>query len=198
MFYKAAYLLVYIWYRSIFFVKVYGRENLPEGGVMVCANHSSLQDPVLAALAVGAGNKLRFMAKEELFKNRFFRWLITSLGAFPINRSANDIAAMRKSVEILKAGNKLLIFPEGHRVREGEQDSANAKAGYHMLAVMADISVVPLYITRRKRVFRRISLVFGQPFKPVKMNGAAMSEQARSLMDTIEQLGKAVGKRREG
>ena len=72
---------IYFGYRII------GRENIPEGGCVVCPNHIQLSDPPFAAVALSHRTPLRLMAKKELFQgNKLFAWLIAALGAFPVDR----------------------------------------------------------------------------------------------------------------
>ena len=81
---------IYFGYRII------GRENIPEGGCVVCPNHIQLSDPPFAAVALSHRTPLRLMAKKELFQgNKLFAWLIAALGAFPVDREGADITAIK-------------------------------------------------------------------------------------------------------
>ena len=65
--------LVGFYYKVFLGLKVTGRENIPENEAFVlCANHLSLQDPILLTLVMG--KRVRYMAKEELFKNKFLAY----------------------------------------------------------------------------------------------------------------------------
>ena len=107
---------IYFGYRII------GRENIPEGGCVVCPNHIQLSDPPFAAVALSHRTPLRLMAKKELFQgNKLFAWLIAALGAFPVDREGADITAIKTALSSVKAGQKLIIFPQGTRgAAEGE------------------------------------------------------------------------------
>ena len=84
-----------------------GGDNLPRSGpVIVACNHKSLADPVVAGMV--CRRPLRYMAKKELFVNPYLRRLITSLGAFPLDRGAGDREALVRALEILKEGGLLL------------------------------------------------------------------------------------------
>ncbi len=77
--------IVNIAFHIAFNVHFEGRENIPDGETVIYAsNHRSYADPPLVGCS--AKGKFAFMAKEELFKNRFFAWLIRNLGAFPVSR----------------------------------------------------------------------------------------------------------------
>ena len=74
--------LVALAFHIFFGYRVIGRENIPEGGCVVCPNHVQLSDPPFAAVALGGKTPLRLMAKKELFRKKIFAWLIAALGAF--------------------------------------------------------------------------------------------------------------------
>ena len=83
------------------------------------------------------------MAKKELFRKKIFAWLIAALGAFPIDREGADITAIKTALGSVRAGQKLIIFPQGTRhAAEGE-----TKKGAAMLAVKTRAPILPMYIT---------------------------------------------------
>ena len=143
--------------------KVVGRENIPAGGCVVCPNHIQLSDPPFAAVALSHRTPLRLMAKKELFhKNKIFTWLIAALGAFPIDREGADITAIKTALGCVRAGQKLIIFPQGTRgAADGE-----TKKGAAMLAVKTRAPVLPMYITEGKGFRCKATVVIGKPFQP--------------------------------
>ena len=113
--------LVALAFHIFFGYRVIGRENIPEGGCVVCPNHVQLSDPPFAAVALGGKTPIRLMAKKELFRKKIFAWLIAALGAFPIDREGADITAIKTALGSVRAGQKLIIFPQGTRhASEGE------------------------------------------------------------------------------
>lgn len=142
---------------------VIGQENVPEeGGAIYAVNHRSNWDVVMAGLA--CPRKLRFMAKSELFQNKLFGGLIRRLGAFPVRRGRGDIGAVRSAVKILSGGEMMLMFPEGRRVRnEEEQQRTDAKAGIALIAATAKVPVIPVYISGKYRWMSKITVVMGEP-----------------------------------
>ena len=70
------------WYN----IKVIGKENIPEGdGFLVCSNHYSATDPIKISYAF-RGHQVHYMAKKEIFRIPLVKQLITTLGAFPVDR----------------------------------------------------------------------------------------------------------------
>ena len=167
-------------------LKSVGMENIPEGPAVVCANHSSYFDPLLLALAFTRRHYLRFMAKKELFRVPIVGWAIRNAGAFPVDRKANDVGAIRTAMRILKDGAKLMMFPEGTRV--AEDDATAAKAGAIRLASKLKVPLLPVYIPRRKPLFKPLRITVGTPYyvDDSGHNGSALAEE---LMKKISALG---------
>lgn len=142
--------------------KVTGRENIPAGGCVICPNHSDVIDPPLVAAAMGNKYSIRIMAKKELFSKKWFGRLLTWLGAFPVDRSRADIAAIKTALQAVKDGNKLLIFPQGTR----DADEGETKGGAAMLAIKTKAPIVPVYVTENKGFRTHAHVIFGEPFYP--------------------------------
>ena len=167
----------------LFPLSVQGRENLPEGGAVLCSNHASAWDPILVALKIPRTVPLRFMAKAELFRNPVLGWLLRHLGAFPIHRGANDLAAMKTAMKCLQEGQKLIVFPEGTRVEE--EGGASAKGGAVMLSTRTGVPMVPIYCGGRKRLFHRDTIVFGEPYSPVIAGRRPTPEENRDIAEEL-------------
>lgn len=173
---------------KIFFpLTIRGLENIPEGGAMVCANHSSMLDPLLIALAFGRNEHLRFMAKKELFSVPVVGKIITGAEAFPVDRGNNDLGAIRTALRFLKSGCKVMLFPEGTRV--SEDDAVAAKNGAISLASRTGVPIVPVYLGREKRLFRKTELVIGTPYILGRVARDQYDELAGELMGKIYELG---------
>ena len=82
------------------------------------------------------------MARESLFRFAPFRWLIRSLNAFPVRRGTADLAAVKEALRRLKAGNVVLVFPEGTRTRDGSIGPMHG--GPAAIAARAGVPMVPM------------------------------------------------------
>ena len=91
-------------------------------------------------------------------------FLLKKAGIFGVKRGKADVAALKEALRILKGGEKLLMFPEGTRVKEGEVSEAHTGAA--MFATRTSAPLVPIYIQQKKRRFRRTTVIFGEPFHP--------------------------------
>ncbi len=168
-------------------VKVFHRERVPEGACLICANHSSNADPPMICLAAGHKHFIRIMAKQELMDIPVIGWVFNKIGTFGVDRGNSDLNAIKTAMKVLKGGDKLLMFPEGTRVAEGQSGSAHT--GAVMLAMKTGVPVVPVFSTRTKRLFHRSRLVFGEPYviKPAGKRATPQEyeEQAQLLLEKI-------------
>ena len=146
----------------IYRVKVNGRENIPDGAAMLCANHSNWTDPLLIMYAARNCGHLHIMAKKELFKIIGLNWILRWIGSFPVDRKNADIAAVKTTMKYLKKGDKIVIFPEG--TRSSCDNEVSAKSGAVRIADRMNAPVVPIYIPRRKRLFGTVEIVIGEPY----------------------------------
>src|SRR5438046_434092 len=98
--------------RPLFRPQVRGRENVPAGGFVLCANHLSGFDSLAVAYALG-GRPARSMAKNELFAIPVLGRLVRLLGAFPAH------GGLEHATAFAAAGEAVVVFPEGARRRPG-------------------------------------------------------------------------------
>ena len=107
-------------FKLLYRYKTIIEEPLPlVGGMIIASNHISNSDPVLLGLSQKK-RRLFFMAKIELFKNKFFGALIRALGAFPVERGAGDGKAIKTGEDLIRDGEIMTIFIEGGRSKTGE------------------------------------------------------------------------------
>lgn len=111
--------------------RITGAENLPpRGGALITSNHISGYDTVFIPWAVMKNYPLQMVwapAKEELFQNKFLGWLFASWGAFPVKRRRDVKAA--KVINALLNSEKVMLFPEGTRNKEGILGKGNRGVG---------------------------------------------------------------------
>lgn len=148
-------------------VEYHGRENEPaEGAFIAYSNHTSFFDPVFTACAIK--RPLFFMAKSDLLKSRFMRWVFKLCNVVPVHRGENDIAALRKVCEIVNRGDCVGIYPQGTRIPQDKPKREEALAGIGLMANRTKASLVPVTICYGKknlkpRVFRKVHVYIGKP-----------------------------------
>ncbi|HNX82141.1 MAG TPA: lysophospholipid acyltransferase family protein [Candidatus Omnitrophota bacterium] len=141
--------LMILWCKICFHLHVEGTKNIPShGGFILACNHVSYLDPVF--LGASCPRKLNFMARKELFENKFFGPFITGLNAFPVKRDSADIGALKEALKRVKRGGCLVVFPEATR-KSGPED-VDPKAGIGFIAAKAQAPIIPCFITGAEKV----------------------------------------------
>lgn len=182
-FYHVIYAVVWPFFNLFHPVRAVGREHIPEGAALICPNHTKASDPFFVVFAFKRKHVMRAMAKAEVMRVPVIGWLLGKAGVFGVNRGAADINAVKTALRFLKEGRKLLMFPEGTRVEEGE--NVEAKTGAAMFAVRTGAPIVPVYIPAKKRWFRPTTVVIGQPFYPKVADRKGTSEEYRAIADDL-------------
>lgn len=187
--------ILYPFYKLLYRFKVKNKGAVPsEGGVIIACNHMSFADPVLLGLA--EKRRLYFMAKSELFRNKFAAAVIRALGAFPVERGAGDGKALKTGADILKEGNVMTIFIEGTRTKTGEL--LRPRSGCALVAQQMQIPVVPCCITKRNfnHMFSKTIIHFGNPLSPGEL-GLPEGSGRRELKNATNMIMGEIKKMRE-
>ncbi|MBN2456177.1 MAG: (d)CMP kinase [Sedimentisphaerales bacterium] len=175
-----------------FHLRFYGTENIPDkGGFLLVSNHQSYLDPIFCG--VGLKRHLFYLARDSLFDNRFFGWLLGSVNTIPVKRDKADLSSIRKVIAKLSMGQGVCLFPEGTRSIDGK--IAPFKAGFGLLARRAKVAVVPVLIDgafecwpRHRRIFTPGSIVvcFGRTIKAEQLNKMSDRDLAKYLTDKLK------------
>ncbi|UOO36894.1 1-acyl-sn-glycerol-3-phosphate acyltransferase [Oscillospiraceae bacterium CM] len=188
--YRWLYIILRLFLFPFYWLRFRGRENVPKGAAVFCANHTSNLDPIFVGFAAGINNHLHMMGKKELFDVPILSAFYRAAGSFPVDRSISDVGAIRKTLKYLKEGEKMLIFPEGQRVRGDEK--VEAKLGAVKMADQMNVPVVPVYIPSGKRIFHRYTIVIGVPYlvnpERKKLSNDAYVRLADDMMEKIAHL----------
>jgi 1-acyl-sn-glycerol-3-phosphate acyltransferase len=189
--YPVVKVFVRLYYLIMFKITIVGKENVPtEGNGVLCCNHISNYDPL--TMAVYLDRLPRYIAKKELFRNKFLGALLRNLKAFPVDRETiMDMKAFKTAINVLKGGEMLGIFAEGTRVKEGEEKAA--KAGVAMFALKGDAPVIPVAISGEYRFRSEIRIEFGKPisleeYRGGKITTAIMEEITEKIMGKVQEM----------
>ncbi len=184
MLYKILKIILYPIFKLIFLFKVKDRpKHIPEKNLIICANHKSLLDPILLALA--SKREINFMAKKELYNNKFFGYILRKLYAFPVNRGNNDIDAVRQSIKVLKQDKLLGIFPEGTRVKDSEISRENFKDGVALIATKTNSNILPVRIRGKYGLFSRVTVEFKDIIKVEDFDSTNKKNLYQNIMDEV-------------
>ena len=178
-------------FRFWFHIEFYGQENQPQDrGYILCCNHRSALDPVLIAQKIK--RPIRYMAKMELFQNKFVSFIIRHLGAFPVARGKGDTSAIETAVETVKSGRVLGLFPEG--TRSHDDQLLRFKSGAALIASQSGGDLLPAAIWYGGKGFRsKVVIRYGKPIANsrilIEENSAKQVKAAVALLrDEVEKL----------
>jgi len=118
------------------------RELIPEsGGALIVANHVSYLDPPM--IAASFRKPIYCLARKTLFKG-FLGWLLPRIQVLPVDRGKGDLAGLKRILNLLKEGNRVVIFPEGTRSPDGTLQAAEAGIGF--IIAKCEVPVIPVRI----------------------------------------------------
>jgi 1-acyl-sn-glycerol-3-phosphate acyltransferase len=155
--------------RIFFRFRILHRERMIQSGpVIVAMNHQSYFDPPLAGNA--CDRAIYFLARRSLLNVPVLRWLLPKLNVIPVNQEGIDRSALKALIQVIKAGNGALVFPEGSRTLDGNLQPGLPGIGLVIAKTLAP--VVPMRIFGAHEAWPRdggrmrfhpITVVVGEP-----------------------------------
>jgi 1-acyl-sn-glycerol-3-phosphate acyltransferase len=151
---------------GLFRLQAAGVENVPDGGAVLAANHTSNFDPWPLGFPLWPQRQLFFMGKAELF-NPLLGPILRGGGAFPVRRGEGDVQAIETAVRLCREGKVVAMFPEGTRREKGlrKKFTARPRNGSARIALAADVPLIPAAIKGTDRLLSlgRLRVVYGPP-----------------------------------
>jgi 1-acyl-sn-glycerol-3-phosphate acyltransferase len=179
-------------FRSLFGLRITGREHLiTDGAVLVASNHQSFLDPPLIGNLYQ--DEIVFLARKTLFKG-FFKWLYPQWNAIPVDQDRPDMASLKTIIRKLKEGNRVLVFPEGARTLDGKL--GEAAPGIGLIAAKSGAVIQPVRISGARDAlprgsarlrFARITVAVGPPLRltPQEIKDASGKEGYEKIAKRI-------------
>ncbi len=182
---------IYIYCKIVYRFKVIGKENIPKKeAVIICGNHRSFLDPPL--IEITCGRYTRFLAKEELTKNKFLAFLGIVFDAILVKRDSKEVKALKESLQTLKNGDCLALFPEG--TRNGLEKGETVKDGAAFFAVRSGAKVLPCGIKGGEKGNRKVIITYGKPLDFSEFKGnkdkEVLDKVTNQIMENIISLTK--------
>jgi 1-acyl-sn-glycerol-3-phosphate acyltransferase len=181
-------------FRILFRIEYSGLGHIPVGGpALIVPNHQSYLDPMLVGAAIP--RSVRYMAMKKLFKWRPVAAFLKFYGAFPVSLRSADKGAIKTCIRFLRAGELVMIFPEGGRSRDGKL--LEFFQGFARIALIEQVPIVPVTISGAHRVWSpyqrlprpgKVRLTFHPPIHPgdFPLGGEPRAVQiARKVEETI-------------
>lgn len=198
--YRVLWCVVFALVKTLFRLRVEGKENFPRGPFILAPMHRSFIDTPIAAMLTM--RRLRFMGKESLWDNKPLGAFLSVMGGFPVERGTADRVALRAAGDVLALGEPLVMFPEGTRRTGDRVRRADMLDGPAFVAARAGVPIVPVGLGGTVRALpvgarvprpRRVVAVVGDPLHPPpKVRGRvprrAVSKLTDALFDELNDL----------
>ena len=152
---------LFIWFRpKKVFISKDAKKPL-KGGLILMSNHISLKDPLYIQTCI-ISRRHHFVAATELFKTKFNNWLFKkAFLCIEIDRNNFSMASFREINTHLEMGEMITMFPEGH-VNVQSEEINQFKGGIVMMAYKTHSPILPVYITKRKHWWNRLTIFMGE------------------------------------
>ncbi len=149
-----------IWMRPKVYYAADRKKCHPKDGIVIAPNHVSFFDPIMV-YCVFWRRRLNFLATKDLYKNKLFSWMLTTVGCIQVDKQNFNMRSMHAVVDRLKAGKAIVIYPEG-QVNE-QEGTLSYKSGAVLMATLAGVPIQPVYNVPLKKWYRRREAVIGEP-----------------------------------
>jgi 1-acyl-sn-glycerol-3-phosphate acyltransferase len=191
-------LFVYTLSKIVWRIKFCGTEHIPNdlpGGLLVTPNHQTYLDPFWVVVPIH--RKLRFMAWDKAYNRKIIGGLMKFFGAFPVNIERGNKESYKKSIEVLREGGTLVIFPEGSR-EFADGKILPFKSGAARIAIEANVPILPVTIRganrvwsqemKRPKLFRKIEIIYHPIIQTNLPEGEAGRDYAIKLTTEMEKV----------
>jgi 1-acyl-sn-glycerol-3-phosphate acyltransferase len=183
-------LLVYIGYRpKVIYANPERKKMGFDKPVVFTCNHVSHKDGILIAVLLWKYRIHILSAKDQMEKSWVVGQVLSNNRAIPVNRFGLDTGWIKESIRVMKEGNSMIIFPEGHTSKTGEMDKF--RPGFALLATMAGSEVVPIAIDGNYNFLfgKRLRVVVGEPMPLDKAEaGQRNSEHLQNQADKFREI----------
>ncbi|MFH1067148.1 MAG: lysophospholipid acyltransferase family protein [bacterium] len=142
--YHIARTLCFIFFRLFYDVRVEGEENVPDTGCLIVANHASFLDPPLVGAFI-TKEPIHYLARKSLFRPPVMDKLLPLVNSVPVDQDRPDMAGTKKIISLLRAGEKVLVFPEGTRTEDGKLQPG--QPGIGLVIAKAQVPVLPVHVS---------------------------------------------------
>ncbi len=182
---------------------LHGNKKAGKGACIFVGNHYSMFDVFYPLQATWEG--IHYITKRSVLeKPVLWKWG-KRIGAIGVARDGSDARAVIDAIRVLKAGEKLCMFPEGTRNREENGEFLPFHSGASMFSIRTKSPIIPFVSIRRQRPFRITHVVFGDPIeftefydkKPTQEDYAVCDELLRSKMYELRDGFLAARKRKK-
>ena len=161
--------------------KYFGDKKVENGACLYVSNHYRMTDPMYILPTTKEG--IHFIAKAESKDMPVFGAVISAAKTIFVGRDGADARSIMDALKCLKNGEKVAIYPEGTR-NKTDQPFLPFKSGSALLAIRAQVPVVPVVIYKKPRFWRKTDILIGEPFELSEYYGEKITEELLKEADT--------------
>lgn len=177
---------------TLYRMETVGLEHIPPNGpLLIAGNHASFMDP--PAIGCVFPRACWFFARKTLFHGPISNYFLRNLLTIPVDRDGDsDVGAMKRVVQLLKAEEAIVMFPEGTRTTDGQLQPVRPGIGW--LACKGAASILPTRIEGTFEIWNRhqktpvlgptVKVTFGPPIRPEEYDPGASKGKARFQIAT--------------
>ena len=177
----------------LFRVKVVGKEKIDKDKpLIICPNHISFWDAPILVSAIKR-NDMYILAKEELYKNEFIKWVAKKTRVLPVKRGIHDAGMLKVCLKALKENHIVLLFPEG--TRNGIVKNGKLHNGAVLMSIMSGAPIIPIGLQTKThyRLFTKVKINIGNPmdfsdYKDKRSDKELINSLSNKLMEEIIRL----------
>lgn len=183
---------IMLYCKVVYRMKVTGKKlRVKKGPVIFCGNHRTYLDPPL--IVITCGRNVRFLAKEELYENKFLALLGWAFNAVAVKRDHKDITALKTTLKGLKADEAFAMFPEG--TRNGLAKGEDVKEGAAFFALKTGAKIQPVGIVGGSKPGEKVYVNYGKPLDYSNLvsknpDKETLARVSKEIMDNIIMLTK--------
>ena len=165
-------------------------------GALISANHTGFIDPVVVQTQFWY-RRTHTVAMKELFETKGKNWFFRKVLCIPIDRQNMNISSFKDIISVLKDGKIVAIFPEG-QINNDSGTVASFKSGVILMALKAKVPIVPIYIAKREKWYKRQVVVVGDPIQiDENCNLMQINQLSQTLHDKEVELMELYNQRRK-
>lgn len=192
MIFWVCYFIVFVFLAVFAPFKVYGRKNILKGqNYIIVGNHRSNFDPILVDFVFR--RRIRYLSKIELYKNKINAFFMREFGGIEFDRKKGlNLSQTKRVFDLINKKENIGIFPEGTR-REDLAENDPVKGGACFFSIKTRTPIIPLYIAKKHKFFRKNEILVGKPFElsqfyDKKMDREVLGEAEKILKKHILEL----------
>lgn len=165
----------------LFPYRIHGNKKIGKGSFIFVGNHYSMFDIFYPIRTTWEG--IHYICKQSILEAPVLWKWGKRVGAIGVSRDGSDVRAIMEAVRVLKAEDKLCMFPEGTRNRTGGEEFLPFKGGAAMLSVKTKAPIIPFVIVDRPRLFRITHVVFGDPIEFPEYYDRKLAPEEYTVLD---------------